>query len=52
VICAGDDDGDEPMFDAVPDAVSIRVGADAGTSSRYSVSSPAELAVFLGVLAR
>jgi trehalose 6-phosphate phosphatase len=50
VICAGDDDGDEPMFEAVPDAVSIRVGDGAGTAARYSVSGPAELAVFLGSL--
>jgi trehalose-phosphatase len=50
VICAGDDDGDEPMFQAVPDAVSIRVGEDAASSARYSVSTPAELAVFLGLL--
>ena len=30
VICAGDDDGDEPMFEAVPDAASIRVGKSRG----------------------
>ena len=52
VICAGDDAGDEPMFEAVPDAISIHVGSGAGTSARYSVASPAELAVFLGQLTR
>jgi trehalose 6-phosphate phosphatase len=52
VICAGDDQGDEPLFEAVPDAVSIRVGDGAVTSARYSVATPAELAVFFGALAR
>jgi trehalose 6-phosphate phosphatase len=51
VVCAGDDSGDEPMFDAVAGCISIRVGGEAATSARFFAASPAELTVFLGLLA-
>ncbi len=47
VICAGDDASDEPMFTAVPGAISIRIGEAVETAARYAVRSPEELAAFL-----
>jgi len=50
VICAGDDVGDEPMFEALPDAISIRVGNASGTAAQYAADGPPELAEFLARL--
>lgn len=50
VICAGDDDTDETMFRADPEAISIHVGSDRETSAHYTLPGPAELASFLGLL--
>lgn len=47
VICAGDDTTDEDMFDAVPGAISIRVGSVQVTRARYYLSGPLELLRFL-----
>lgn len=52
VICAGDDAGDERMFEALSNSISIHVGTMGSTKARYCVNSPAELAAFLAALAR
>jgi trehalose 6-phosphate phosphatase len=43
LICAGDDIGDEAMFDCRPNAISIHVGGRLRTRARYRVDDPAEL---------
>jgi trehalose-phosphatase len=50
VVCAGDDATDEDMFDAVPGAISIRVGAPGTTRARYFVNGPQEMQRFLQIL--
>lgn len=50
VICAGDDHADEDLFDAVPRAVSIRVGERVRSRARYYVQHPNALLDFLELL--
>jgi trehalose 6-phosphate phosphatase len=50
VICAGDDRTDEDLFDAVPRAVSIRVGERNRSKARYYAHDPAALCDFLELL--
>lgn len=52
VIYIGDDATDEDAFKALPDAITIRVGAHASTSARFHVDSPAEVLEFLNWLLR
>jgi trehalose 6-phosphate phosphatase len=47
VVCAGDDAGDETMFEALPGALSIHVGGRSATSARYVAGGPVELVSFL-----
>ncbi len=46
----GDDHSDEDAFEAVGDGISIRVGAARPTRARYSIRSPAGVAVVLAKL--
>jgi trehalose 6-phosphate phosphatase len=50
LVCAGDDIGDEGMFDCLPNAVSIQVGGRLPTRARYAVDKPAELVAVLRCL--
>ena len=43
LVCAGDDVGDEEMFDCCPGAFSIRVGKGLPTRARYRAQDPGEL---------
>lgn len=43
----GDDRTDEDAFRALPEAITIRVGRDAGTLAKYQVSGPAAVHEFL-----
>jgi trehalose-phosphatase len=47
VFVVGDDRTDEDAFRALPDAVTVKVGAGTDTAARYILPSPAEVAVFL-----
>lgn len=49
VLCAGDDYTDEDMFQALPNAYTLKVGYDE-TSARYQVSSVERLRVLLEML--
>jgi trehalose 6-phosphate phosphatase len=51
VLCAGDDDTDEDMFDAWPGQISIRVNRQRRTKAQYYVRSPAGLLQFLQLVA-
>jgi len=50
VIYIGDDAADEEAFQALPGAITIRVGARRRTNAAYYLSSPAEVLHFLGKL--
>jgi trehalose 6-phosphate phosphatase len=50
LVFAGDDVGDEVMFDCRPNAISIKVGGQVGTQARYRVENPAELIELLRCL--
>jgi trehalose 6-phosphate phosphatase len=51
VLCAGDDDTDEDMFDAWPGQIFIRVNRPRRTKAQYYVRSPAGLLRFLQLVA-
>lgn len=46
-ICLGDDDTDESAFRAVPDGVTLRVGASASTTARFLLNDVSDTAAFL-----
>ncbi len=46
-IYVGDDAGDEPAFAALPNGVTVRVGAPRRTRARYRLRDPAEVRRFL-----
>jgi trehalose 6-phosphate phosphatase len=50
-VCLGDDSSDEEAFGALPDAVTIRVGAASATRARYRLPDPAAVHQFLRCLA-
>jgi trehalose 6-phosphate phosphatase len=50
-VCLGDDSSDEEAFGALPDAITIRVGAASATRARYQLPDPAAVHQFLRCLA-
>jgi trehalose 6-phosphate phosphatase len=46
-ICLGDDDTDESSFRALPDGVTLRVGASATSTARFLLNDVADTAAFL-----
>ena len=46
-ICLGDDDTDESSFRALPDGVTLRVGASATSTARFGLNDVADTAAFL-----
>jgi trehalose-phosphatase len=46
-IIAGDDKSDEPSFEALPDALTVRVGRSLNTTAKYYVRTPRDMWEFL-----